>query len=324
MNTELNLDYRICYAGRKQNVKGRVVEFPWEKGWKKNVEEIWYIFHGEGRMRSQGGEWRSLRPGMMVWYRAGVFYEWEQDPEKPFGVHFFHFEPRGEASASVYPDPFPDTLEAMDPSFVESLSRRIIELYWEEYFEKVVKGGANPGSRNVPSPHFENESEPVRKDLFLPPTMSIQVPPRNSSALLSLAHSLFCGLVGEYLHLAEKRLTVDEVGVQRFHRRVIGDLVAQIQSDLANVPSVTDMAGQCGYGIDHFGRIFRKVMGCSAQEFVIRARIARARQLLLETGLSVKEIAADLGYASPFFFSRQFKSIVGESPTLFRQRHESA
>lgn len=319
MQSKFVPELSVLHAGRKQNRKGKTVTFPWEEGWKKPIYEVWYVFNGQGELRVDGGDWSPIRPGMMVWMHKDRFYEWRQDPDKPLGTNFFHFRILNDSIQKV--ESLPETIEATDPPFVENLSRRVIELYWEEYFEKVVKDGAQPDSRRVPSPHFENEPENIRKDLFLPPVMSLKVPEKAVSPVLSLALSLFQGLVGEYLHLARKRLSEHDVGVHRFHRQIIGEVVAGIQGNLANVPTVGEMAANCGYGIDHFGRIFRKVMGCNAQEFVIKARIARARQLLLESGLSVKEIAAELGYASPFFFSRQFKSSIGESPSEFRQRH---
>lgn len=314
-------EVRLITVGRKLNRKGGTVEFPWENGLRKDVHELWYIHHGHGELRAEGGDWVEIRSGMMVWFHAHRFYEWRQDPMEPLGVNFFHFE-------FAKPEPpklkkTPETLVAYDPAFVDGLSRRVIELYWEEYFEKVVQGGRDANPSRVPVPQFESEPEPVRQDLFLPQTMSIQVPRNISGALPALASGLFRGLFGEYLHLASQNLSMEEVGIRRFHRMVIADLVAKIQSDLGKVPSVGKMAAQCGYGIDHFGRVFRKIMGCSPQDFIIRARIARARQLLLETGLSVKEISAAIGYTSQFFFSRQFKSITGKSPSEFREHHKA-
>lgn len=44
-----------------------------------------------------------------------------------------------------------------------------------------------------------------------------------------------------------------------------------------------------------------------------------ARRLLGFTPLSVKEIAARLGYADPFHFSRAFKGATGLSPQAYRE-----
>lgn len=257
---------------------------------------------------------------MLVWFRKGIFYRIRQNPKKPLGVHFFHFT----ASTTIdWPDDILETLETTDPSFVESLSRRIIELYWEEYYEKAVQGGEIPGSEGVPSQRSSTDFEPISADCFPPETLGLNIPPNPTSMVLQLAADAFHVLVGEYLHLARKRFSSHEVGIQRFHRSAIADVVAKVQSDLANAPTIPQMATACGYSLDHFGRIFKKIMGCSPQDFLIKVRIARARQLLVESGMSIKEIAISVGYRSPYFFSRQFKETTGEPPTRFRERYSS-
>ncbi|MCC5840371.1 MAG: helix-turn-helix transcriptional regulator [Opitutales bacterium] len=307
--------------GRTQNPRGLVVTHPWEAGLAKDCSELWYVFHGEGKLRADGGAWQPLRAGMLVWFHRARFYEWRQDPEHPLGVNFFHFDLRAAAGGRLDEAEIPETVEAMDPVFAESLSRRIIEMYWEVYYEEVVRCGTPADASHVPHPRFLKEPEPVRRAAFLPEPMGIEAPERLEHPLLQHAANLFNCLIDEYRHLATRKRSLEEVGLQLFHRRTIHDLVARLQEDLSSVPTVSEMAARCGYSLDHFGRVFRKVMGCGAQEFVMKARVARARQLLLESGLSVKQIAAELGYNSPFFFSRQFRSIVGESPTDFRRRH---
>jgi AraC-like DNA-binding protein len=54
--------------------------------------------------------------------------------------------------------------------------------------------------------------------------------------------------------------------------------------------------------------------GCRLQ------RINRARQLLELTAMSIKEIAAEVGYENPFYFSLRFKKQTGTSPRDYRQK----
>jgi AraC-like DNA-binding protein len=70
--------------------------------------------------------------------------------------------------------------------------------------------------------------------------------------------------------------------------------------------------------VDHFSRVFAKVTGRRPQEWIIEARLARARQLLAETGLTVSQIAEALGFRDVFFFSRQFTQRTGQTPTAYR------
>jgi AraC-like DNA-binding protein len=49
-------------------------------------------------------------------------------------------------------------------------------------------------------------------------------------------------------------------------------------------------------------------------------RIAQARELLLMAVLSVAEVAARVGYANAFYFSRVFSRQTGISPSAFRKQ----
>jgi transcriptional regulator GlxA family with amidase domain len=70
---------------------------------------------------------------------------------------------------------------------------------------------------------------------------------------------------------------------------------------------------------ERFSRVFRECKGVSPQEFVIRARLDKARAMLAHSGLSVAEVAKACGYSSEFFFSRQFKQRSGLSPSALRK-----
>jgi AraC family transcriptional regulator, arabinose operon regulatory protein len=94
---------------------------------------------------------------------------------------------------------------------------------------------------------------------------------------------------------------------------------ARIQEDPTRVPSVAQMAAQSNCTPDHFTRLFKQAFGHSPQQALIHARVARARQLLLETNLKIREIALSLGYCDEFFFARQFKQQTGKTPRQIRQ-----
>ena len=122
------------------------------------------------------------------------------------------------------------------------------------------------------------------------------------------------------------RVLLDEVRQQGVSHgaseteRQIRELGRLIQANPGRYRGVDDMRVDCRYSKDHLIRLFRRYQGATPGEFLIRTRIDSARGLLAASGLSIKQIAAQLGYADAFSFSRQFKLRTGLSPSAFRER----
>ncbi|TVY09031.1 helix-turn-helix domain-containing protein [Paenibacillus cremeus] len=66
-------------------------------------------------------------------------------------------------------------------------------------------------------------------------------------------------------------------------------------------------------------RITQKYSGYPLNEYIHRMKIAEAKNILLNTETSVKELADALGFKDVFYFSRLFKKYVGVSPLNFRK-----
>jgi AraC-like DNA-binding protein len=69
---------------------------------------------------------------------------------------------------------------------------------------------------------------------------------------------------------------------------------------------------------DSLRHSFKRAFGCSPRGMVMRLRVQHAKNLLLESNLSVKEIAVRCGYQRQHEFSRAFRQQVGFSPTEWR------
>lgn len=66
-------------------------------------------------------------------------------------------------------------------------------------------------------------------------------------------------------------------------------------------------------------RIISKYTGYPLHEYVHRLKVAEAKNILLNSGETLKEIAGALGYKDVFYFSRIFKKFVGISPDIYRR-----
>lgn len=133
------------------------------------------------------------------------------------------------------------------------------------------------------------------------------------------AETLFGALLGELVRETTARSAQpEEIGLDRHHREIMQRLTAEIREHPGGARTVAALAKSAGYSVDHFSRVFKKVTGQRPQECLIEARLARARQLLAETGLTISQIAEALGFRDVFFFSRQFTQRTGRTPSAYR------
>lgn len=84
---------------------------------------------------------------------------------------------------------------------------------------------------------------------------------------------------------------------------------------------VKDLARLSGLSELHFYRRFRKATGSSPIDWLRRERINHACRRLLQSNDPIKQVAEQVGYNDPFFFSRDFKRYTGLPPSEYRREH---
>ena len=100
------------------------------------------------------------------------------------------------------------------------------------------------------------------------------------------------------------------------------DLTKSIEFMRANVArslTLQELSRQAGLSPTRFSALFREQTGSSPVDHHIRLRMQAACHYLDTTALSVKEVAAKLGYDDPYYFSRIFQKTLGCSPLSYRR-----
>jgi AraC-like DNA-binding protein len=103
-------------------------------------------------------------------------------------------------------------------------------------------------------------------------------------------------------------------------KTALPDLVRAARGHLMEGQEVEEVAKRLGVSYQSLYRHFKQATGLSPKDYANQMRRARGEELLAGTDLSVKEIAARLGYHSASHFSLEFKSLHGVSPSRWRDR----
>ena len=87
-------------------------------------------------------------------------------------------------------------------------------------------------------------------------------------------------------------------------------------------PDCEALSRSCGMALSTLRRRFRDATGTPIHTFALQCRINRARELLGNTDTPIKLIAESLGYRDVYYFSQQFRHLVGASPGAYRRSRQ--
>ena len=82
--------------------------------------------------------------------------------------------------------------------------------------------------------------------------------------------------------------------------------------------SLEVMAADAGLTPSHFCRVFKKATGITPHQYVMKARLDRAQEMLGSSELSIATIADQLGFTSQSHFTRAFRQYTGQTPSGWR------
>ena len=97
--------------------------------------------------------------------------------------------------------------------------------------------------------------------------------------------------------------------------------VALVNEDMGNSDlNIDTLAGKMGLGRSQFYRKIKSLTNYSPVELLRKIRLTKARELLSSSDKSISEIAYEVGFSAPAYFTRVFREMYGESPSEMRTR----
>ena len=123
-----------------------------------------------------------------------------------------------------------------------------------------------------------------------------------------------------YISNHAKSEPVHRGGLSRRYLRMITEA---IEGELKS-PSLSDLSRISGLSVRHLTRAFKESTGMTIFSFVEQVRLEKAKGLLADTDLLMKEIAHRLGFSCASSLSVAFRNLAGESPQDYRKRARRA
>lgn len=104
-------------------------------------------------------------------------------------------------------------------------------------------------------------------------------------------------------------------------RSFVAEIAEYIRINVANNITVSDTAAHFGYNPDYLGKLFKANYGIGLKEHIAAEKVKLAKDLLLTSNLSVKEISAKLGFSHENLFIKFFLYHEELSPSRFRNKY---
>ncbi len=112
-------------------------------------------------------------------------------------------------------------------------------------------------------------------------------------------------------------------GVQLFKSMLSGDIMEAmyyIEQHYDENILIRDISDLIGFSEGHFSRLFSSQVGIPFSRYLINVRLRHAKELLLNTPMSVSDIALTTGFSSGDYMSACFSKYEGMTPTVFKQK----
>ncbi|WP_299905006.1 GlxA family transcriptional regulator [uncultured Paracoccus sp.] len=134
--------------------------------------------------------------------------------------------------------------------------------------------------------------------------------------------ALVTQIADQMLHTAirsdqdDQRLSIPtRIGVR--HPR-LSEVIARMEANLEEPISPAKLAADAGMSTRQLERLFRRYLNRSPKRYYMETRLARARNLLMQTQMSMIEVALASGFSSPSHFSKCYRARYGSTP--YRER----
>jgi AraC family transcriptional regulator len=138
-----------------------------------------------------------------------------------------------------------------------------------------------------------------------------------SSKVAELLGSLAAIELARHFRSVEAKAKTANQTLSPWQIRRVTDHIETLASYTPDIAAIADL---CGIGSRHLRRLFKETTDQTIYEYARGVWAAKAKSLLSDTNVPLKEISSQLGFSDPNSFSIAFRRAAGEAPKAFRQQ----
>ena len=116
-----------------------------------------------------------------------------------------------------------------------------------------------------------------------------------------------------------QRVLINETFPSPETSAIVKQTVAYIQKHYEEKITRSDIAQAVSVSENYLTQLFHEELGIAIWEYLNRYRVARSKDLLIQTSLTIAQIATRVGFEDPAYFSRVFRRHTGQSPRTYRK-----
>ena len=97
-----------------------------------------------------------------------------------------------------------------------------------------------------------------------------------------------------------------------------------MEANIEEPLSLDELARFASLSQRHLQRMFKHTLNMTPTHYYLNLRLRRARDLLLQTEMSVMSVTVACGFQSSCHFSKSYRTLFGYSPSMERNQHKHA
>ena len=149
------------------------------------------------------------------------------------------------------------------------------------------------------------------KDLLCVLVSEFSKPSASSSKIKATAYSFFSNLIHE-----DKKNKIFGDSISCIYKGI-----KYLEENTEQDKTIAEIATMCNVSTNYFERLFKQYSGQTPAKYRIYKKISRARLLLANNTLNIRQISVEVGFDDYAYFCRVFKKICGCTPTEYRKQN---